>query len=63
MRIMSRKVFKGELWVDAEWLRWTDRDTAQNYILREINRMVDPWFRSLDHETATAVRFRRETEE
>ena len=55
-----RKVFKGSLELDAEWLRWTERDKAESIIMREIHRMVDPWYNSLTHEPATSVRFRQE---
>ena len=54
-----RKTHKATIEVDAEWLRWTNRDEAQRVILREINRLTDPWFRSIAFENATSVKVRR----
>ena len=53
-----REKFKASIEVDAEWLRWQDRDSAQSIILREINRILDPWFRQIKYENATSVRVR-----
>ena len=54
-----RKTLRATIEVDAEWLRWTNRDEAQRVILREINRLTDPWFRAIAFEDATSVKVRR----
>ena len=54
-----REKFKASIEVDAEWLRWQSRDDAQLVLLREINRIMDPWFRKIEFENATSVRVRQ----
>jgi hypothetical protein len=58
-----RETFKASIEVDSEWLRWQNRDAAQQTILREINRILDPWFRRIEYENATSVRVREVRDE